>query len=336
MAKSPSGGTRAMIRGRVASDVYSVGKDGKGKKQQIVRSRPVNVSNPKTKGQVEQRIKMKAVAKMMSLLSPIVDHSWEGVDYGQLSTAEFMKRAMQAINTAIAGTEAQREQFLFPYPDTNFPLVGAYPVAAGSLSVPSSIFIKPGTQAFAGFNIMMQRTNSLDGSSALTIGDVRNALGVGNGDYLTYLFVDIVDNTPVLKLARVYFNKDNKADDTVIFDVQPGSDVAYRIANAFEVEGNMSVDFVFNQWQDGAGQLEVRCLNTVSWGQANCVAVIASRKVGSVWARSNSNLQFVRTSTTADGAIAEAYLELDGQYWPDIVDEWPIGAQRYLNGGDLA
>ena len=37
MARSKNGGTRAYIRGRIGSDVYSVGKNSKGYKQQVVR-----------------------------------------------------------------------------------------------------------------------------------------------------------------------------------------------------------------------------------------------------------------------------------------------------------
>ena len=38
MAKSKNGGTRSFIRGRIGSDVYSVGKVGKGARQPVVRS----------------------------------------------------------------------------------------------------------------------------------------------------------------------------------------------------------------------------------------------------------------------------------------------------------
>lgn len=50
MAKSKSGGTRSYIRGKIGADVYSVGKDGKGKRQQVVRSLAEQVANPSDRG----------------------------------------------------------------------------------------------------------------------------------------------------------------------------------------------------------------------------------------------------------------------------------------------
>ena len=61
MAKSKNGGTRAMIRGRVGSDVYSIGKDGKGARQQVVRSLAEQVANPRTQAQMFNRMIMSTV-----------------------------------------------------------------------------------------------------------------------------------------------------------------------------------------------------------------------------------------------------------------------------------
>ena len=52
MAKSKVGGTRAYIRGRIGSDVYSIGKTSAGKKQQVVRSLAEQVKNPKKKKKI--------------------------------------------------------------------------------------------------------------------------------------------------------------------------------------------------------------------------------------------------------------------------------------------
>ena len=68
MAKSKNGGSRAYIRGRIGSDVYSVGKDGMGKKQQVVRSLAVQVTNPRSQSQMFNRMIMSTVMQGVSAL----------------------------------------------------------------------------------------------------------------------------------------------------------------------------------------------------------------------------------------------------------------------------
>ena len=64
MAKSKSGGTRSLIRGRVGSDVYSIGKDGKGQRQQVVRSLAETVANPRSQSQMFNRMVMSTVMQI--------------------------------------------------------------------------------------------------------------------------------------------------------------------------------------------------------------------------------------------------------------------------------
>ena len=92
MAKSKSGGTRSMIRGRVGSDVYSIGKNANGKKQQIVRSLAETVANPQTIAQMRGRMIMSTVMQAQSALKPIIDHSFDNVVGVQPNLSEFIKR----------------------------------------------------------------------------------------------------------------------------------------------------------------------------------------------------------------------------------------------------
>ena len=92
MAKSKNGGSRAYIRGRIGSDVYSVGKDGKGQKQQVIRSLAVQVANPRTSNQMFGRMIMSTVMQAVSGLSFIIDHSFDGKVKGQPSISEFIRQ----------------------------------------------------------------------------------------------------------------------------------------------------------------------------------------------------------------------------------------------------
>lgn len=96
MAKSKSGGTRSYLRGKIGSDVYQNGKDGKGAKQQVVRSLAEVVDNPRSIAQMRSRMCMSSVAQLMRALRPIIDHSFDGVPKGQPSISHFRSLAMQA------------------------------------------------------------------------------------------------------------------------------------------------------------------------------------------------------------------------------------------------
>lgn len=92
MAKSKVGGSRAYIRGRIGADVYSIGKDGKGTRQQVVRSLAEQVSNPRTEAQMFGRMVMSTVMQAVSALQPIIDHSFDGLPKGQPCISEFIRQ----------------------------------------------------------------------------------------------------------------------------------------------------------------------------------------------------------------------------------------------------
>lgn len=96
MARSKSGGTRSYIRGKIGADVYCVGKDGKGSRQQVVRSLAEQVANPQTNPQMVQRMLMNSVAQLTHALKPIIDHSYAGIPAGQPSISHFRSLALDA------------------------------------------------------------------------------------------------------------------------------------------------------------------------------------------------------------------------------------------------
>lgn len=77
-------------RGRAAGLVYSVGRDGAGVKQQIVRGIPETVTNPKSSGQAYQRSFLAAAARLASIFSAISDHAYEGIPFGQANRSAFI------------------------------------------------------------------------------------------------------------------------------------------------------------------------------------------------------------------------------------------------------
>ena len=64
--------------------------------QQITKDRVYRVSNPRTDAQMPQRALIPIVAAARSALKGLVDHSFEGVAYGEASLREFSKQNLRA------------------------------------------------------------------------------------------------------------------------------------------------------------------------------------------------------------------------------------------------
>ena len=64
--------------------------------QQITKERVYRVSSPRTEAQMKQRAIIPIVSAARSALKGLVDHSFEGVAYGEASLKEFTKQNMRA------------------------------------------------------------------------------------------------------------------------------------------------------------------------------------------------------------------------------------------------
>ena len=174
MAKAKSGGTRSFLRGRVASDVYSIGKDAKGNKQQIVRSLAESVANPQTLAQMRGRMIMSTVMQAVSSMAAIIDHSFDNVPAGQPNVSEFIRQNYALIKADVAVHAASGNAFgLNMYGEKGIKQ-GAYVVAAGSAADLAGATLNGAS-----------KTITIVLSAGATIADLRSALGLGSEDYFT-------------------------------------------------------------------------------------------------------------------------------------------------------
>ena len=174
MAKAKSGGTRSLLRGRVASDVYSIGKDAKGNKQQIVRSLAESVANPQTLAQMRGRMIMSTVMQAVSAMAAIIDHSFDNVPAGQPNVSEFIRRNYALVKADVAAHPTSGNTFgLNKYGEKGVKQ-GAYVVAGGSAANIAGVQLNGAS-----------KTLVIALSAGATIADLRSALGIGVEDYFT-------------------------------------------------------------------------------------------------------------------------------------------------------
>ena len=258
MAKSKSGGTRTYLRGRVGSDVYSIGRDSKGKKQQVVRSLAESVSNPQTQSQMRGRMILSTIAQALAVLRPIVDHSFDNVIGAQANLSEFTSRNYGLIKADIAAHPASGNAFgLVAYKEKGAKQ-GQYVISDGQATIPAALVL---TKATGVIVITMPVGN-------VTIGGLKSALGMSNEEYFTLVGLT---TTGAAAYERFRVNP-SLSDDTVIS--------AENISNVFAVEGNAVATIGL------AGESISITLAEI----AGCSAVIVSKKANGKYIHNEAQL----------------------------------------------
>lgn len=246
MAKSKSGGSRSYLRGKLGSDVYSIGKDGKGKKQQVVRALAETVANPQTTSQMRGRMVMSTVMQAQSQLTPIIDHSFDGVPAGQPSISQFIRANYALIKADVAA---------HPSADNTFGLVkygekgakgGRYQVSDGKAQLTAQAgFVTEGNK----FNIGYLSTDT-------TVGALIEQLALQDGDFLTCVQIN---NDGTVDFVRL------KPDLTITPETAMSAEVLEMF---FSYEGTQAPTFAYS------GGIPSVTIND----KAICGAIIVSRK----------------------------------------------------------
>lgn len=260
MAKSKNGGSRAFIRGRIGSDVYSVGKDGQGKRQQVVRSLAVQVTNPRTSAQMFNRMVMSTVMQAVSALSEVIDHSFDGVAKGQPSISEFIRRNYALAKADAIANPSSGQSFGMNLYQEKGVKAGHYIVSNGSASLPSAVKADGYT-----LQITLPAGN-------ITVGGLKSALGAVKDGYLTFVGIGSVE--PLNSIFRIQLNT-SLADTTAIS--------AENVASLFSIEGNTPISVILTEGK-------IVAYNSAEEG-ADISGVIASIPVEGGWSHSTCYLQ---------------------------------------------
>lgn len=259
MAKSKNGGSRAFMRGRIGSDVYSIGKDGKGTRQQVVRSLAVQVSNPRTQSQMFGRMIMSTVMQAVSALRPIIDHSFDGLPTGQPSISEFIRQNYALVKADAIAHPASGNKFGINSYQQKGALAGQYVISQGEL-------VKPDALSFSDTGVFIVLS-----AGAHTVGDLKTALGVSADGYFT---VVIIGSDSGADFERFQVNP-ALADTTEI--------TAGNVDTLFVTEGTTQIEPSFSS--------NMIAIEPALGNDDQAIGVILSDKVEGVWKHSSAAMK---------------------------------------------
>ena len=270
MGKSKNGGTRSMLRGRVGSDVYSVGKDSAGKRQQVVRSLAESVANPQTSAQMKGRAIMSTVMQAVSALAQVIDHSFDNVPAGQPNVSEFIRRNYALIKEDVAAHPSSANTFGIVKYGEKGAKQGVYVIAAGSAYLPAALA-----------NAATKATLTVSGDS-LTVANIKSALGLGSDEYITLVGLT---SAGAAEIARFRLGS-TLSDDTVV--------TSSNIGDLFAIEANCTPTVAVN-----GSAIEISLPNA----QGNSAIIISKFENGAYKHNDATLLAVASPSYTFDVAI---------------------------------
>lgn len=276
MAKSKNGGTRSFIKGRIGSDVYSVGKDGKGSRQQVVRSLAEQVSNPRTQSQMFGRMVMSTTMQAVSALSMLVDHSFDGLPQGQPSISEFIRRNYALVKTDATAHPASGNSFDINKYQEKGVKAGAWVIASGKAVIPTVV-----TANSIGLTIDLT-------SGTFTVGGLKDALGLSADGYYTWVWIGEGQGA---KFVRIKLTT-TLADTTAL--------TSANIPTLFTFEGT---DTMTAEKDDSLNKIYIS--NSAINAGNYAYGLIVSEKIDNVWVHNNAVMTLALNDVpqTADDAL---------------------------------
>lgn len=272
--------------------------------KQVVRARNRNPKNPRSFAQQVQRMVMSTVASATVPLKSLIDHSWQGVQYGLNSLSEFRRRNMQYLRTvALRDIEQEQETSDFLIKGAKMLVPARFQISAGSLAFPNYSFELIGVNPVAAIQMSSDFEQAqTNGYEDLSYTDFLALFGVAPGDQVTVVLMSepynmnsvstpdsSATNYPTrIDYARIVFRKQPLTEDSTTWATRSeANQIITFTANVVDTVRSTSVDAVFyvaNQ----VSKLHGFTIGAVPMSTARAIAVIRSNENGGNWLRSNS------------------------------------------------
>ena len=318
--------------------------------QQITKDRVTRVANPRSTLQMEQRSKLPIVAAARSALKGLVDHSWEGVPYGEQSLRTFSSKNLSA---------GALKVYSYASPDAPSPGIAEYQVSQGSLRgfnvTTDSQTVNFGLPAHIGEGqVVPAMPKGTKGSTVIyhlmSYFAEHKIYGLSAGQQLTFLTL----NVPYYKTLKYVGGSDSGTYDVpvtqfavarlIMPDISMISDIStYHDDNDDfelfeEVSGEGGNTFVlrrndgfFISFKATDHSFWFTCWLTKGYPGQNITvasALIMSELVNNVWKRSTSNLI---VANGANNELVKRVFSFD--QWTSLYAPKQIVTSKYLNNG---
>ena len=305
--------------------------------QQITKDRVYRVSNPRTEAQMKQRAIIPIVAASRAALKGLVDHSFEGVNYGNDSLKKFSELNLRS------GALVVESYAPNGYSNPGF---ANLIVSKGSLS-------DGGVKYSASDHIWAQYRYKIKASKDLALpaakaGDsveaVLRAIAewgatasevIAPGNQLTFLTVSLLNYVKVgnnrapisrFDISRILFPS-TESNPAMVDDVNGSwkvvADVAEGASSITLTDGNNTLLIVWNKDQSEL-LFDAKPNNLLKPESVYGGVVIRSAYINGVWKRSNASIQV----TIPDNEDAYTY-----EMWRSYYESTDVSA-KYLNHGD--
>ena len=312
--------------------------------QQITKDRVYRVSNPRTDAQMTQRALVPIVAAARSALKGLVDHSFEGVAYGEASLKEFSKQNLRAGALSVTSYSPN---------GVSNPGFADLIVSNGSINVPYDV------QSEDADNIVATKDDSFprfkfpkadEGASADAIlkyledyARTNNVAIIAPGTQLSFLTIyqsgtvkvnagngTIDAPTSAFVLERIYIpNGDSDSENAKEINGK------WKVMNAVAQDANAVVlvntngdmlSFLCGDSENATGKIQITSTpKETNTNNNNCgLALILSRYVNGVWKRSPSRLTIG----------FEPSSKYTFEEWLSTYQSTGAASKKYLNTGD--
>ena len=301
-------------RGKFAGAVLAKGADGQTIQRELVKPK-----NPRTNGQMAQRMIFATVASAYSMMKAICDHSFEGVQYGAKSQQAFFKEALKLMRTRAANDDGN-----FLIPNVSALMANPYIISRGSLSSPKNIDYNIGSDVI---EITHMTNPTIDGAPCLTAKSFCDALGINKGDQITLVAIVRDADQPVLgEYAGLEYRRNrfvyaritvkaSAVDDDLVY-----SDAENAWGPAVITEGINDTNFKIKGVRGDSCVFEYP-------DEMLAFACIRSAMVDGTWLRSNENLIL-----SEEGIVYSFGTLLPA--WTSTGTELLFDSTRYLNNAE--
>jgi hypothetical protein len=322
--------------------------------EQISRARIRQIANPRTDAQTIRRLAFSSASKTAQQLRGIVDHSFQGIKYGQTSVNHFVSRLAKEIGSTMEGAVVD--------PSTApFGTAPVLPYAAGGVAAGAKALISSGDLASVPFDFLSGSPygfligNTLEPTWNMAnakVSDFETIFGVPSTDQLTFIFgapveLDYISESELFygvrfSVARLNFMPAAEFTGENLFEEVSSSSSYFRFFSPF-VDWDRSsaslqnMEFIFSQQRliafsgDVASRMDPT--GTFAAGDVCLAGCITSRFENNAWRRSTTRLiQNPKTITQSAVAYEQNYAYNDIMSTIELsVPSKKATEDRYLN-----